>query len=223
MRRLDDIAVTHTGPTLLQMMENAGRNLATLVPRLIPISKEQTIVVLAGTGANGGGAICAARHLANHGYPVALAVSDSEALRETQALQLRIYRNTTGSEVTLETLPDVKASVILDGLIGYGLRNAPEGAIAEMIYYANQSHLPIISIDVPSGIDATDGSAPGVAISPEWTMTFALPKTGLRSSNSGDIYLADIGIPRAAFDIAGIEYTSPFVDDYLVFMERDQE
>ncbi len=221
MRRLDEIAIERTGPSLLQMMENAGRNLATLLRRLAPLSKNDTILVLAGTGGNGGGAICAARHLSNHGYRVALAVSGYESLSDAAMAQLRIYRHTDGIEVDVEALSELRPSIILDGLIGYGLHDAPIGSVPAMIEYANGSSAPILSLDVPSGIDATTGEARGAVITPKWTMTLALPKTGLSNSNSGEIYLADIGIPSAAFAMAGIEYISPFLDDYFVFIERN--
>lgn len=223
MRELDRIAIERAGFTLLQMMENAGRNLASLLRRLIPISTNDIILVLAGTGGNGGGAICAARHLANHGYAVALAVSAYDTLSPAAQKQLRVYRHTNGSEVGIETLSAIRPHVIIDGLLGYGSHGAPAGTIRTMIEYSNAAQAPILSLDVPSGIDATTGAVSGIAIRPTWTMTLALPKTGLREDNSGEVYLADIGIPCAAFALAGIEYVNPFGDDYFVFIERAEE
>lgn len=223
MRRLDKIAMEVTGPTLLQMMENAGRNLSTLLRRLIALSKVDAIVVLAGTGGNGGGAICAARHLANHGYRTALAISNREKLSEAAALQFKIYGHTHESDVSIEALSSIRPAVILDGLIGYGLRDAPSGSVEAMIQYANASGAPILSLDVPSGVDATTGRRPGIAIAPSWTMTLALPKTGLLHADCSDIYLADIGIPSGAFAMAGIEYACPFIDDYVISLDRAEE
>src|SRR5258708_38346465 len=77
MRQVDRIAMEETGPNLLQMMENAGRNLASLSMQLLGGGyKDAVVVVLAGPGGNGGGGICAARHLSNHGVDVALCLSD---------------------------------------------------------------------------------------------------------------------------------------------------
>ena len=86
MREVDRIAIEETGPNLYQMMENAGRNLASMTIRLLgPGWRDDTIVVLAGTGGNGGGGICGARHLANHGGEVTVVVSDQAGLRPVPA------------------------------------------------------------------------------------------------------------------------------------------
>src|SRR5260370_12709241 len=73
MRELDRIAIEETGPSLLQMMENAGRNVALLAMELMAANRTTArVVVLAGSGGNGGGGICSARHLSNHGVSVNL-------------------------------------------------------------------------------------------------------------------------------------------------------
>lgn len=95
MREIDRIAVNETGPILPQMMENAGRNLAELAIELLGASWRQAeLVVLAGSGGNGGGGVCAARHLANHGARVHLCLAQPERLTEATALQrnFSIYR-----------------------------------------------------------------------------------------------------------------------------------
>ena len=82
---------------------------------------------------------------------------------------------------------DAPFDLILDGLIGYSLRGAPQARIAELIRWANHRDTPTVSLDIPSGIDAAA------------TLTLALPKTGLRKSgvkeHVGELYLADIGVP----------------------------
>src|SRR5215813_10687352 len=83
MREVDRVAVEETGPNLYQMMENAGRNLATLALEILGgYSNRCRILVLAGTGGNGGGGICAARHLANRGVPVVLSLAEAHRLSE---------------------------------------------------------------------------------------------------------------------------------------------
>jgi NAD(P)H-hydrate epimerase len=78
---------------------------------------------------------------------------------------------------------------------------------------------PIVSLDIPSGIDATTGEPLGVAVTPDRTVTLALPKMGLDAS-TGALYLADIGIPRTVYDRLGIEYEPPFGDDDWVRLEQ---
>jgi len=215
MREIDRIAVDETGPNLFQMMENAGRNLATLTIDLLGTDwREAKIVVLAGTGGNGGGGICAARHLANHGANVALVLADPTGLGEVPRWQQTIYENTGGRDA--DDPDPLQPDLIIDALIGYGLQSAPRGRFAQFIRWANASGHQILALDVPSGIDATTGEAPGEVIQAAWTLTLALPKTGLLPQRTGALYLADIGIPEKTYRRANIHYRSPFGASYVI-------
>lgn len=95
MREVDRVAIEEVGPNLYQMMENAGRNLAlTVLDRLGDDWASTAIAVLAGTGGNGGGGICAARHLANRGADVTVVISDEERLNPVPEKQLAVHRGT---------------------------------------------------------------------------------------------------------------------------------
>ncbi len=221
MRDLDRIAMEETGPNLFQMMENAGRNLALLGIEVLGRSWQTAkIVVLAGRGGNGGGGICAARHLANRGAQVVLTLSDPGHLGDVPAFQRKIFRETQGREVRAAQVAGEPADLILDALVGYSLRDAPRGTAADLIRWANGMSAPILALDVPSGVDATTGEAPGDAIRPRWTMTLALPKTGLLRAGTGDLFLADIGIPEGAYRRVASTYTPPFGDRYRVPLTR---
>ena len=88
MREIDRVAIEETGPNLFQMMENAGRSLAGQALHMLGAGwKKARIVVLAGSGGNGGGGICAARHLANRDVDVALVLAEPDRLNEVPALQ----------------------------------------------------------------------------------------------------------------------------------------
>ncbi len=196
-------------------MENAGRSLAALTLDLLGTTWQQAqIVVLAGTGGNGGGGICAARHLANHGASVTLVLADRAALGEVPRWQYTIYKCTSGSMA--DELAQLRPGIIIDALIGYGLRSAPRGRFAELIRWANDAEAPVLALDVPSGIDATTGEAPGEIIEASWTLTLALPKTGLLPERTGALYLADIGIPEQTFRRLNIDYVSPFRTSYVI-------
>ncbi len=162
MREVDRIAIEETGPNLYQMMENAGRNLALAVIQVLGTGwLSDQIVVLAGTGGNGGGGICAARHLANRGAHVTLVVSDPDRLTPVPAEQLQIYRGTAGAVAQVADLDDLDAGVVVDAIIGYSLGGVPRGAAAALIEWTGSQPAPVVSLDVPSGIDATTGNAPG--------------------------------------------------------------
>ena len=221
MREIDRIAVEETGPNLFQMMENAGRNLALLAIELLGSEwRNASFMVLAGGGGNGGGGICAARHLANRNVNVRLCVSARRHLSKEAQWQRKIFQCAGGSEIAPDELSEQRPHLILDALIGYGLRSTPDKRAAELIEWANNSGTPILALDVPSGIDATTGDSRGVSIRPWWTMTLALPKTGLSAGGAGNLYLADIGIPREAYKRLKPDYRTPFDGRYFIRLEQ---
>jgi NAD(P)H-hydrate epimerase len=203
MREVDRVAVQEVDLGLLQMMENAGRTLAGFARDLT----DGRVVVLAGTGGNGGGGLCAARHLANHGHGVSVVLDRSpENLTGAAARQYRILGAT---DVPLTTDLDLESGALLvDALVGYGLSGPLSGRVASLVEAATDHPAPVLSLDVPSGVDATTGDRPGRAISPAHVLTLALPKAGL--AGVADLWLADIGLPSGVFERAGVEYSQPF-------------
>lgn len=205
MRAIDRVAMRTTGPTLLQMMENAGRHLADQAIEVLGRSwRREDILVLAGSGGNGAGGICAGRHLANRGARVGLILADPEHLGPTGRLQLRIYRNAGGRVRSPSALGGYRPGLILDALIGYGLSGEPRGPTVDLILWANSAPAPIISLDLPSGVNADRGMTAGPAIQPAVTVALALPKAGLAQAYAGEVVLADLGIPILAYHKAGI-------------------
>lgn len=225
MIEVDRVAMAETGPNLFQMMENAGRNLALQAIACLGDNWRQAhIVVLAGNGGNGGGGICAARHLANRGANVSLCLSSPNRLKDVPKWQHHIFQSTPGKEIEITALKAryKPVDLILDAIIGYSLQAAPRGAALELIQWANNTNSPILSLDTPSGVDSTSGETPGDSIHPYWTLTLALPKTGLLPNKTGNLILADIGIPPGAYawETLQLDYTSPFGDRYRVPLNR---
>lgn len=221
MIEVDRVAIEETGPNLLQMMENAGRNLAQqAIVSLGETWREANIVVLAGTGGNGGGGICGARHLANRGAQVCLCLVSPDRLGTAARWQRHIFQATPGRETDIRSLfnSNEPVDIIIDALIGYGLGKAPRGNALRLIQWANGAGAPILALDIPSGINATTGETPGEHIKARWTLTLALPKTGLLPEHTGDLILADIGIPPGAYawETLKLLYTPPFGDRFLV-------
>lgn len=223
MTEVDRIAMEETGPNLFQMMENAGRNLAEMAIQIWGRRWDRsTVVVLAGGGGNGGGGICAARHLANRNIDVRLCLANPDRMSDVTAYQHKIYQNSGGREIDGSDLERLYPDLIIDALIGYSLRGAPTGAAAEFIRWANQNDAPVLALDVPSGLDVTSGDTPGVHIQPKWTMTLALPKTGLLPQKTGDLWLADIGIPVAVYRQLDIDYNPPFGKRFRVAVSTEK-
>lgn len=188
---------------LLQMMENAGRNLAYFARArfLDGDPRGKSVVVLAGTGGNGGGALVCARRLQNWGALVTVLLAKPAAdytgvpaqqLDALQRMGIRISR--------LDSLPKpFPIDLIIDGLIGYSLNGAPRGETALLIHWANGQGAPTLSLDNPSGLDATSGYAYEPTIRATATLTLALPKAGLFQLQAaeyvGELHLADISVP----------------------------
>ena len=201
---------------LIQMMENAGRNLARLcVDLFLPGPESKRVLVMAGTGGNGGGALVAARRLHQWGADVSvMTTKPDDGYSGVPAHQLGILRR-LGVEITSSELPNTKAEsgvvpdVILDGLIGYSLRGAPRGRAADLMECANESPARVLALDTPSGLNSTTGEAHGSTIVAEATMTLALPKAGLLAAEAqpfvGELYLSDIGVPDWVYREIGRE------------------
>jgi len=112
-----------------------------------------------------------------------------------------------------------RAEIVVDALIGYSLRGAPRGRAAELIDLCNRHAARVLSLDVPSGLNATTGETLGLVVHPERTLTLALPKTGLQHV-PGELYLADIGIPPVVFQRLGLSFEPPFGERYGVRLEK---
>jgi len=217
MREVDRIAVEEFGLGILQMMENAGRSLALNVMEMLD-SAEGEVTVLVGSGGNGGGGLCCARHLHNRGFRVwVLLDREAAMLSEAAGSQLHVLR-AAGLQLTDRSQAGEvlrRSQIVVDALIGYELQGGPRGRAAELISLCNQHALRVLSLDVPSGLDATTGETPGLVVRPNRTLTLALPKTGLFSV-PGDLYIADIGIPPEVFHRLGLPFEPPFKEGHWV-------
>jgi NAD(P)H-hydrate epimerase len=229
MIEVDRAMIDDYGITLAQMMETAGRNLAHLsrVRFLDGSSLGARVVVLAGTGGNGGGAMVCARRLANWGADVRVVVTaPDDSFAGVPGHQLRILHrmgiSVSRAEGVSEILADGPVDLVIDGIIGYSLRGEPRGDAKKLIDWANGQRAPILALDVPSGIDATSGRVCQVAVRASATLTLALPKTGLSDGRAqeyvGELYLADIGVPPELYASAsiGLNVASPFAESDIV-------
>ena len=193
---------------LVRMMENAGRNLAHLARERFlggdPSGKR--VVVLAGTGGNGGGALVAARRLHNYGAVVSVFVTKPiDEFTPVPGQQLDILRRmglAIGPAGGVESIGTL--DLVLDGVIGYSLQGAPRGEAGALIRWVNEQAAPVLSLDAPSGVDTTTGTVFEPAVRATATMTLALPKAGLRApgvdGHVGELYLADISVPPGLYD-----------------------
>jgi NAD(P)H-hydrate epimerase len=209
MVEVDRLMEEEYGIHLIQMMENAGRHLAQLARNrfLKGNANGKHVVVLAGSGGNGGGAMVCARHLHNWGAEVTVVLSRGvKDLAGTIKHQGEILQR---MGVEIGEIEDIKEKpqwdLIVDGIIGYSLQGAPRGKAAEMIRWANEQNTPILALDLPSGLNVSTGEVLEPTIRAAVTMTLALPKEGLRRAEKnvvGELYLADIGVPPELYALA---------------------
>jgi len=146
-----------------------------------------------------------------------VASSADHEIASAAAHQLDIVR-CMGLHVTAEPGP---VELVVDALIGYSLRGDPVGRVADLIDWTNAAGADVLSLDVPSGLDATTGRAANPCVAATATLTLALPKLGLLSAQQvGELYLADISVPSVVYERMGILVPKLFTEDGLIELRR---
>jgi NAD(P)H-hydrate epimerase len=213
MREVDRAMIEDYGIELIQMMENAGRNLAHLarIRFLAADPRGRRVIVMSGRGGNGGGGLVCARRLHNWGADVHVYTTHTEEhYTGVPGHQLDILRRMqVPVTVADETIVLPAADLIVDAVIGYSLAGDPRRTAATLINAANAHPAPILSLDTPSGLDTTTGTVHDPAVRATATMTLALPKDGLQHNEAvvGELYLADISVPPGLYSGPGLNLT----------------
>ena len=231
MAEVDRVTIEELHITVEILMENAGRQIAAAARVLLGGRVAgKRVIGLVGTGNNGGDAAVALRHLTNWGARVCAEVAaPQDRVRETTRLQTTRLLLATTWEIAIvhdasqKGLRDLDADLLIDGLLGYSAKGAPRETIATLIETVTISNVPILAVDLPSGIEPDSGATPGAAIHAAATVTIALPKPGLLDPKAhsyvGELLLADIAIPHAAFARIGIDTRRLFEEGDLVRVE----
>ena len=210
MAVIDENSVNLGVPTS-QLMENAGAE----VTRTILDSygaKGEKILIVAGTGNNGGDGFVVARHLANLGAVVSVVLlGKSHDIRTTDArmnwdnltkmaegVKLKNVANTSHLEILEEEINS--AHLLIDAILGTGLQGPLRDPIATAVKMLNESNRPILAIDTPTGLNPSSGEVHGIAIHAQMTVTFHRMKRGLigKEEYTGKVIIRDIGIPLEA-------------------------
>jgi NAD(P)H-hydrate epimerase len=221
MAEADRIASDELGIPLEVLMENASYQIAVAARLVLGGVAGKRIVAFAGSGNNGGDALGALRHLSGWGAVVGAVLSGPvERLRPLARQQHDILAKLG----VLRGAGADDADLLIDGLLGYSASGPPRDALADLIRAANASRLPILAVDLPSGLHPDTGEPLGVTIRAALTVTLALPKRGLIETRSralvGELLLADIGIPPQAFDRLAIETRGLFESGDLLRIIR---
>lgn len=212
MREVLRIASDHTGPGLLPLIENAGRTAA-----LATLDRGHAVrraLVIAGAGLRGAVAVGAARHLVNRGVEVQVVtitpVHQSDGALGQQFLALA----ETPARVTRwdDAFSSTDADALIEGITEDRAEGAPWGiemGLVRAAEHAAAAGVPVLSLDVPSGVQPDSGDVPGFAVRATQTLALGLPRPGLRRERAGDLWVADLGIPAGVYARAGIVVT-PF-------------
>ena len=200
LRQADDQARSHFGIEPIQLMEVAGWQVARFVDVFVGGVRGKHIIVVAGSGNNGGDALVAARFLHQRG---AIVLASTVAARDPTSLAARQALTIGRLGIQMLEAPqgiDPSADVIVDGLFGIGIRLPLRDPAPRIIQAMNASHVPIVAIDVPSGLDADGGAGGEGAVKAAATITLVAAKPGLRgATNAGRVFVADLGMPVAVF------------------------
>ncbi len=207
MREMDRRAMAEGGMPGIALMENAGAAAATAAVRMLGPKARASIHVVCGPGNNGGDGFCAARRLAVAGHNVTVELTaEPERLRGDALIQ---YRSLAASSARIARPPRTP-DLVLDCVLGTGAAGAPRGAAAEAIEAMAAWGAPILAVDLPSGLDATSGFAPGPVVRASRTITFGAIKLGMLLGCGpdlcGDVAVDPIGCDWTAYG-AGSPYS----------------
>jgi hydroxyethylthiazole kinase-like uncharacterized protein yjeF len=199
VRELDRLATERFAIPVSWLMEAAGWQVARHC--------RARAYVVCGRGNNGGDGLAAARHLHRWGRLAGVACTDPDGLAGPAAEEARALR-ALGVEIARE--PELGGvHLVVDALLGTGTSRPAEGRMAEWIAAVNGSGHRVVSVDVPSGLDADTGRAAGACVRAAVTVTLGLPKPGLLAgdgpAHAGEVWVADIGVPFEAHAAIGVE------------------
>lgn len=226
-----DANCEYLGLSRLCLMEAAGKSLGEEVAKIavFAFAKPVKVLMFTGSGGNGGDAFVAARYLLNRGYDVDIFMLKENIHSKEAKINYEILKNMKPrlSRLTihnLKTLEDINScnisdneSIIVDGILGTGIKGSLQENIKRAIGIINESKGLKISIDVPSGMDPLTGEIGDIAVVPDYTISFHKIKTGVRDADEelvGGLVTADIGIPLEA------EYFISY-GDFLRLKKRD--
>ena len=188
-------------PTLL-LMENAARAVAGACCEMLDNNCVGEVLILCGAGNNAGDGLAAARHIHNRGADVTIALlNDPGSFQGDTAVNWNICQKMALTTVT--ATPDIfndPAQLVIDAIFGTGLNRPPVEPFLGIAHALKKSKLPVLAVDLPSGLDCDTGIPPGVCIEATRTVTFVAEKVGFAQPQAqkclGRVTVADIGCPR---------------------------
>ncbi|MGB3973783.1 MAG: NAD(P)H-hydrate dehydratase [Peptococcia bacterium] len=214
MNKIDLWAQKEMGIPTLLLMENAGQAVANKAKSILGEAQDKMVILLAGKGNNGGDALVAARQLAQLGYEIKLFLlfppeyfrgASLENWKYIERMDLKWHLLEDDNSFYLLKLSLGQCDLVIDGIFGTGFAGHPSEKIARAIDVVNDSQVPILAIDVPSGLNADNGQLAEPCICAKYTVTMAWLKRGLvvypGKNMVGELEVADISLPPEGLSI----------------------
>lgn len=233
MRNLDYKTINETGIPGIVLMENAGRGVFNFLCSQFKDLKDKKISLIAGSGNNGGDGLVVARYLTNNGiYCKVFLLSSIEKIKGDALINLHIIQNMGIPLIEITSLDQWKMAVneikgthlLIDAIFGTGLNTEIKDFFKNVVQDINELSLPKISIDIPSGVNASNGKIMGVSIKADFTITLGLPKVGHFTYPGADfigsLKLVDISIPKSLIYKENIPYNLLTFDDVSTLLKE---
>ena len=199
-KKIDGVSIHEIGIPSFVLMERAALKVADFITGIADMGKDR-ILILCGMGNNGGDGLAIGRILMERGFQIAFTLlGEEKKASEEMKQQIFIARNLSVPEVTNPQITDY--TMIVDAIFGIGLTRGITGNYAACIEEVNHADATVISVDIPSGIDASTGKVLGCAIQADYTITFGINKRGLvlfpGAMYAGQVLIEEIGFPKKA-------------------------
>jgi NAD(P)H-hydrate epimerase len=220
MREIDHAAMEQYGLSALALMENAGAETAKSVEKLVGNLKNKKVCIFSGSGNNGGDGFVAARHLSNRGARIKVfLLGNVDHMTDAAKSNLEIVENMNIDILQLVTERDwdkvqvalAFSDCLVDALLGTGFQGMLTEPMEKIIQMINNSGKKVVSIDLPSGVEADTGHVISVAVKANTTLSLGLAKVGLLfypgAQMTGELFVDDIGIPSALLEDSKIKQT----------------
>lgn len=237
MRALDRLSIEELKIPGIVLMENAGSGTARLIDQTFGDESEKGVIIICGLGNNGGDGFVIARHLHNMGYEVHIYLVGAKSkikgdaktnFKIVQKMGLPVWEIKSKRDVDDFGPALMNAGVVVDALFGTGLTRAIEGLFAGVIELVNENDVPVVAVDIASGLSANTGQPTGPVIAADMTATYGLGKIGQFLSPgaeiSGQVEIIDISIPELCEERVWIPTHLIELDDILpLFVPRDPD
>jgi hydroxyethylthiazole kinase-like uncharacterized protein yjeF len=214
MRNIDEKTIEVVGIPGLQLMEKAGKGVAEVAREMLGDPAGKKVIIFCGRGNNGGDGFVVGRYLAQWGAQVKFFLTakkdeikgDAKTnLKKAQDLKLSVHEILNEKEIP----SPVEAHLIVDALFGTGFEGEITGYLKNLVERINASGIPVLSVDIPSGLHSDTGEFTGVCIKATRTVTMALPKIGHfffpGKAISGKVSVVDIGVPPQVVEEENID------------------